>query len=115
MHKLFVAALIMLVALASLPAMAQTQNPAPQAAAKAEADPFRSSLASIEFEPARIAAIATGAIASVVIFNTLSRIPLFSTVLADLGHGIMFVTVGAAGGVVGNYYFQRLLVDDGDE
>jgi uncharacterized membrane protein YesL len=107
-YSLIVAAFIALIGLFPVTAAAQAENRAPvQEAAVGES--FKQALASVEIEPARVATIMVGGIFSVVVLNTLSRLPLFSPVLADLGWGVMFVTVAAIGGVIGNYYYEKLL------
>lgn len=57
--------------------------------------------------PPRVAAIVIGGVGIGVAYNILARLPLLSTVMADLGHGILFVAATVAGGFVGNWYFNK--------
>jgi len=57
--------------------------------------------------PPRVAAIVIGGVSIGVAYNILARLPLLSTVMADLGHGILFVAATVAGGFVGNWYFNK--------
>lgn len=96
MRKTIIA--LVIAVLASFPAVASAQTEPAPAPAATESDSGMT--------PSRVAAIVIGGVGIGVAYNILARLPLFSTIMADLGHGILFVAATVAGGFVGNWYYN---------